>query len=113
MSSAFLMSMMFPHGYGIVLQDKHGSPSGFRIPTVSAQLFLALFSALRSPPSDLRAVPTAELRAVPVSEARRQPPGFLRRRESVILVAIISALAIWWAWGAFDPIPLVQDETSY
>jgi hypothetical protein len=37
----------------------------------------------------------------------------LRPRETALVVAIISALAVWWVWGAIDPLPLVQDEVSY
>jgi hypothetical protein len=37
----------------------------------------------------------------------------LRTRRAPCLVGLISALAIWWVWGALSPMPLVQDEISY
>ena len=36
-----------------------------------------------------------------------------RRAELAIIIAIITAVAIWWTWGALDPLPVVQDEYSY
>jgi hypothetical protein len=36
-----------------------------------------------------------------------------RRAELAIIVAIITAAAVWWAWGALQPLPVVQDEYSY
>jgi hypothetical protein len=38
---------------------------------------------------------------------------FLRSRAAVIAVAIISLLAIWWVWAAVNPLPVVEDESSY
>ena len=37
----------------------------------------------------------------------------LRTRRAPYLAGLVSALAIWWVWGAFSPRPLVQDEISY
>ncbi|MEP6493458.1 MAG: glycosyltransferase family 39 protein [bacterium] len=37
----------------------------------------------------------------------------LRSRETALVVAIVSAIAIWWVWAAIDPAPLVEDEVSY
>ncbi len=37
----------------------------------------------------------------------------VRRREAALIVAIVSALAIWWVWAAIDPLPLIEDEYSY
>ena len=36
-----------------------------------------------------------------------------RRAELAILVAIVTAAAMWWTWGALEPLPVVQDEYSY
>jgi dolichyl-phosphate-mannose-protein mannosyltransferase len=36
-----------------------------------------------------------------------------RRAELATIVAIITAAVIWWTWGAFEPLPVVQDEYSY
>lgn len=36
-----------------------------------------------------------------------------RRAELAIIVAIVTAAAVWWAWGALQPLPVVQDEYSY
>jgi hypothetical protein len=88
------MSMMFPRGDGIVLQDKRRSLSRFpQSPAYAAATpsHPPLSSAVRPPSSPKRRPPTADR----------------------LVVAIISAFAIWWAWGSFDPIPLVQDEASY
>lgn len=37
----------------------------------------------------------------------------LRRHEPVLIIAILSALAIWWVWAALDPLPIIEDEASY
>lgn len=36
-----------------------------------------------------------------------------RTRETALIVAILSSLAIWFVWAAIDPLPLVEDEYSY
>ncbi|HTE46410.1 MAG TPA: glycosyltransferase family 39 protein [Gemmatimonadaceae bacterium] len=36
-----------------------------------------------------------------------------RPRETALVVAIVSAIAVWWVWAAIDPAPLVEDEISY
>lgn len=36
-----------------------------------------------------------------------------RRAELAIIVAIVTAAAAWWTWGALQPLPVVQDEYSY
>jgi hypothetical protein len=37
----------------------------------------------------------------------------LQTREAKLIVAILSAFAIWWVWAAIDPLPLIEDEHSY
>jgi hypothetical protein len=37
----------------------------------------------------------------------------LKTREARLVVAILSAFAIWWVWAAVDPLPLIEDEYSY
>ncbi|MEO7086699.1 MAG: glycosyltransferase family 39 protein [Gemmatimonadaceae bacterium] len=37
----------------------------------------------------------------------------LQTREAKLVVAILSAFAIWWVWAAGDPLPLIEDEYSY
>jgi hypothetical protein len=39
--------------------------------------------------------------------------GSVDRRARAILVGIITAAAIWFAWGAWQPLPVIQDEYSY
>jgi hypothetical protein len=57
------------------------------------------------------------LRAHYLRGVRRLWPPFatnaLRRQQAVLVTGILSALAIWWVWAAFNPVPLVEDETSY
>lgn len=36
-----------------------------------------------------------------------------RRSELAIIVAIATAVVLWWTWGSLEPIPTVQDEYSY
>jgi len=36
-----------------------------------------------------------------------------RTRETALIIAILSSLAIWFVWAAIDPLPLVEDEFSY
>jgi hypothetical protein len=36
-----------------------------------------------------------------------------RPRETALVIAIVSALSVWWAWAAIDPLPLVADEVSF
>jgi hypothetical protein len=37
----------------------------------------------------------------------------LQTREAKLVVALLTALAIWWVWAAVDPLPLIEDEYSY
>jgi hypothetical protein len=36
-----------------------------------------------------------------------------RPRQAALIIAIVSALTIWVSWGAIDPRPAIEDETSY
>jgi hypothetical protein len=36
-----------------------------------------------------------------------------RRVELAILVAVVTAVTVWWTWGTLQPIPVVQDEYAY
>jgi hypothetical protein len=47
----------------------------------------------------------------PPRDSVPRPP--FRRTEAAFVVAIVTALVIWWVWGALQPVPVVQDEYSY